>query len=295
MFRRTAFITDLPPTARTRAPQLWGDYAFRRFCTPHLSRYRQPDHDVLVQRARHHLRQAATPRVATGDGGRLQAYVLEPDGPPIASVLFVHGWTGEAAFMAAFAEQFRRRGFRSVLFDLPAHGRSAGQRTSLIACAHAVREVAEALGPLRFAVAHSLGGLAALLAGGGSAPMPRAYPFQSYVLVAVPNRFALVTDTFSAELGLSPAARRVYERHLERIAHRKIAEFTAARLLQDTGRSALLLHARDDAEVPYGDAQDIASSSTQADLQLFDDLGHNKILYASPVVRAAVDYLRRQV
>ena len=82
-------------------------------------------------------------------------------------MLLVHGWTGEAAFMSAFAEQFRRRGLRAVLFDLPAHGRSAGARTTLISCAHAVREVAEALGPIQYVVAHSLGGLAALLAGGG--------------------------------------------------------------------------------------------------------------------------------
>src|SRR5262249_44827768 len=59
MFRRTAMAADLPPSARARAPQLSGDYAFHRFCTPHLSRYRQPDHEVLAQRARHHLRRAA--------------------------------------------------------------------------------------------------------------------------------------------------------------------------------------------------------------------------------------------
>jgi len=293
MLWRPTTRVDLPRPAGAYAPQLWGDYAYRRFCTPNLSRHRSPDHDILVKRARFHLRQALPLRVPTSRGS-LQAYVLEPDGPPVGSVLFVHGWTGEAAFMTVFAEQFRRRGFRSVLFDLPAHGKSSGRRTSLIACAHAVREVAEALGPMQFAVAHSLGGLATLLAGGGGTPMPRAYPFQGYVLIALPNRFSEVTEAFSQELGLSPAARQVYQRHLERIAHRKIADLTGAKLLAETGRSVLLLHARDDAEVPFRNAQEIAASSRRARLQPFDDLGHRKILYAPPVVRAALSYVVRQ-
>jgi pimeloyl-ACP methyl ester carboxylesterase len=273
---------------------LWGDFALRRFCTPHLSRHRSPDHDLLVERARFHLRHATPVRLETSKGS-LQAYVYEPDGPQIASVLFVHGWTGEAAFMTAFAEQFRRRGFRAVLFDLPAHGKSVGEHTNLIACAHAVREAAEALGPIQFAVGHSLGALAALLAGGGKAPMPCAYPFLDYVLIAVPNRFSEVTEDFGRELDLSPAAQRVYERHLERIAHRKIAEFTGARLLAETGRGALLLHSHDDADVPFRTSEEIAASCTLARLQLFDDLGHRKILYAPPVVRAAAAYLMRKV
>jgi pimeloyl-ACP methyl ester carboxylesterase len=293
MFWRPAIGVDPPRPAGAYAPQRWGDYAYRRFCTPHLSRHRSPDHDILVKRARFHLRRAVSLRVPTSRG-HLQAHVLEPDGSPVGGVLFVHGWTGEAAFMTAFAEQFRRRGFRSVLFDLPAHGKSSGRRTSLIACAHAVREVAEALGPVQFAVAHSLGGLATLLAGGGGTPMPRAYPFQAYVLVAVPNRFAEVTETFSRELDLSPAARQVYERHVERVAYRRIADFTAAKLLAETGRNALILHARDDREVSFRNAEEIAASSMSVELQPFDDLGHRKVLYAPPVVRAALTYLERQ-
>jgi pimeloyl-ACP methyl ester carboxylesterase len=206
-------------------PSLAGAAAYYRFCTPHISTYRSPDHEVLAERARFHVRQAQTERLPTSQG-EVQTYVLEPDGAIRASVLMVHGWTGEASFMAAFAEHFRRRGFRSVLYDFPAHGLSAGRRISLIACAHSVREVAEALGPIHFVVAHSLGGMAALLAGGGGPPMPRAYPFLAYVLIAMPNQFAEVTSRFGADLGLSPAAQRNYEQRLESLAQRRIVDFT---------------------------------------------------------------------
>jgi pimeloyl-ACP methyl ester carboxylesterase len=227
--------------------------------------------------------------------GDLQAYVFDPEGAwNSASVLLVHGWTGEASFMTAFAKHFRKRGFRIVMFDLPAHGQSTPERASLIDCAHAVRQVADALGPIDYVLAHSLGGMAALLAGGGRAPMPRGYPFRAFVLVAMPNHFSAVTRTFGEEEGLSPEAQRAYERRLETIAHCKIADFTGVNLLKKTGRPALLLHSRDDPNVAFADAEEIAAASASADLIAFNDLGHRKILYAPPAVRAAGTFLLHQ-
>lgn len=276
--------------------EAWGAYAFRRFGTPSLSAYRTADHEQLVERARFHLRRA-TPISLTADGTEVQAYEFLPDaGTEIrASVLMVHGWTGEASFMCAFAEHFRRRGFRVVLADMPAHGQSAGKRTTLIACARAVRDVADALGPFQFAVAHSVGGLAALLVGEGGPPLYTSYPFAAYVLVSVPHRFADVTARFGAELGLSTAAQESFERRLEQLAERRIAGFTGADLLAGTGRPALILHSRDDDAIPFADAQEIAALCSTARLQAVDGLGHRNILLATPVVRQAADFLLGQL
>jgi pimeloyl-ACP methyl ester carboxylesterase len=225
--------------------------------------------------------------------GRVQAYVFEPDERVEArgGVLIAHGWTSEASFMAAFAEQLRRAGFRVVAFDQPGHGKSAQERASLIDCARALLQVAEALGPIRFAVSHSMGGLAALLVGEGGPPMARAYPFERHVLVSTPNRFSEVTQAFADELRLGAAALRGFERHLERIAHRPIATFAAVNLLSATGRPALLIHSRDDTEVVYRNAEEIAAACPSAELMGFDGLGHRNILFAPPVIRAVISYL----
>ncbi len=299
VFQRLRPICNaMPRRFGYNSPVISGAAAFRRFCTPQLSAHRSPDHERLVERARFHLRNAVHQRVMTSVGD-LQTYVFEPHSQatkiePKASVLLVHGWTSEASFMCAFAEQLRRRGFRVVLFDLPAHGRSAGTQTSLMECAHAVREVAEALGPIRFVIGHSLGGMAALLAGSDGPPMPHAYPFEAFVLVAMPNRFAGVTARFGSAEGLSPHAFRYFEHRLERLAARRMAAFTGVNLLLETSCPALVLHSEDDPDVPFGDAQEIASACGWAELQSFDGLGHRNILYAPPVVRAATAYLERQ-
>lgn len=273
-------------------PERVGAHAFQLFCTPALSSHRTADHEQLVERARFHLRAMTKARVATSVG-EIQIYVAMPESPPRASVLLVHGWTAEAAFMTAMAEHLRRRGMRVVLMDLPAHGNSSGDTTTLIDCGRAVLEIAEAMGPIRFVLGHSMGGLAALLAGEGRRPLPRSAPFEGYVLIGMPDRFGEVTRNFGDELGLSPAALRAFERRLELLALRRVADFSGSGLLAAVERPALLLHCRDDEVARFAAAEEMARASSQVELQDFSGLGHRMILYAPPVARAASAFLAR--
>jgi pimeloyl-ACP methyl ester carboxylesterase len=160
-------------------------------------------------------------------------------------------------------------------------------------CAHAVREVACALGPIRFAIGHSIGGLALLVTGEGRHPMPCPDPFEAYVLVAMPDRFADVTRRFGDEWALSPVVLQAFEGRLEQLAQRTIADFTGSRLLATVGRPTLLVHARDDQEVPFADAERLMAVGRATELQSFEGFGHRTILYAPPVVRAASAFLAR--
>ena len=284
------------PTPQTRGrgmPTVAGARAFRRFCTPSLSSHRALDHDLLVERSRFHLRSAQRVLVPTV-AGPVQTFTLAPVEPQIgASVLLVHGWTGEASFMSAPADFFRRRGFRSVLVDLPAHGDCQRSRASLFDCARAVADVAAVLGPFDIAFGHSVGALAALVAAGGLAPMHRKAEFAGLVLVAPPDRFQDVTRRFGTEGGLDARGQRSFERRLERLARRPIAAFTGGRLLTEADRPALIIHARDDAEVPFEDGARIAAACGRAELMAVDGLGHRAMLYAPPVARAAHGFATR--
>jgi pimeloyl-ACP methyl ester carboxylesterase len=269
-----------------------GDQAFRIFCTPELSHHRTRDHHRLTERARFHLRHARWERVATLEG-EVCTYVYEPDEPRRGTVLLVHGWTSESAFMTAFIEPLRRSGLRVVAFDFPAHGHSPGRRTNLAQCARAMLGVAEHYGPIDAAVAHSFGGFVSLLVAEGGPPLPRAHPIGRFVLLACPNRLADVTRNFSERLGLSAQAQRVYEHHLERVGHRPVATFSAAELLAKVGAPALVIHGSDDREVPFRNAEEIARTCPTARLVSFDGFGHRMILYAPPVMRAVMTELAR--
>ncbi len=267
-----------------------GDRAFRIFCTPELSHHRTRDHHQLTERARFHLRNARWERVAT-PAGEVCAYVFEPDQDARGTVLLVHGWTSEAAFMTAFTEPLRRSGLRVVAFDFPAHGHSPGRRTNLAECARAMLAVAEHYGPIDGAVAHSFGGFVSLLVAEGGAPLPHAHPIKRFVLLSCPNRLSDVAGNFGRRLGLDKAAQRAYEHHLERVGHRPVATFASAELLAKVSAPTLVVHGSADGEVPFHNAEEIAQACPTARLMPFEGFGHRTILYAPPVMRAVMKEL----
>ena len=139
-----------------------------------------------------------------------------------------------------------------------------------------------------------MGGLAALLAGAGGPPMPKPYPFEAFVLIAVPNELSGITRKFGDEQNLSAAGQRDFERRLEKKACRTMPEFTGARLLRETGKPALVIHSRDDDDVPYADAEVIATACPDAELLTCDGIGHRVILYTPDIVRAATRYFEQK-
>lgn len=276
-------LTNLPSAAA-------GDIALRVFCAPNISERRPPNHRQLVERARYHLRHARIQRIATPVGD-IATYTLEPDRQPIAgTVLVVHGWTSEASSMTAIAEPIRRAGFRVVLIDLPAHGRSDGRSTQLVDCARAVAFIGEALGPLHAVVTHSFGGLIALVAAEGLAPVPTRLIAKHAVLIASPNRLLDFTRDFCEHWHVSPAGRRAFENRLSRVGHRPLEYFTASKMLGAIDGGGFIIHDRNDTSVAFRCAEEIVEA-TSAKLLATQGLGHNNILFASQVTRAVANHL----
>lgn len=270
-----------------------GDAAFRLFCTPELSHYRARNHQQLAVRARFHLRNARWQRIATPVAD-IQVYIFDPDRrEPLGNVLVVHGWTAEASFMSAIAEPIRRAGYRVILFDLPAHGLSGERSTNLIECSRATAIIGAHFGPLSAIVAHSFGGMISLVSVEGHPPMPHALNAPRIVLLASPNSLWDVTGEFAQRWGLDGAGRRAFEARLERISGRSLSWFTVAKLLRATGCQAFVVHDREDHEVSFRCAEEIASQAEGAELATYSGFGHRNILFAPPVARTIVSYLSR--
>ncbi|HEX2203392.1 MAG TPA: alpha/beta hydrolase, partial [Longimicrobium sp.] len=132
------------------------------------------------------------------DGGAEVAAWSWGAGP---AVLLAHGWGGSAADMAPLAGALEGAGYRAILFDFPAHGRSAGRRTSMVEWLRAMRAMAAAVGPLHAMVGHSFGGAAVALALAEAGVEARGA-----VLLAPAAGPTLFAEHFTAAIGL-PAAR----------------------------------------------------------------------------------------
>ena len=260
------------------APSIAARQAERLFLTP--PRHATPARELEVLA----LARTATVRV----GERRLATWTWGAGPRI---LLVHGWGGRGGQMGAFVAPLVAEGFSVTAFDLPAHGCSEGRTVTIPEMATALAGVLDAMGPVQGIVAHSGGGAVsawairrALLR--GFVDLPRAI-----ALVAPAARFRAYFERFTDTCGLSTRARGRLERRLEARIGAPPEALDLTRCAEDLPRAALVVHDRDDAEMPWADGAAIAAAWPGAELVTTHRLGHRRILRDQGVVERVRDFL----
>jgi pimeloyl-ACP methyl ester carboxylesterase len=206
------------------------------------------------------------------------------------TVLLVHGWRSRSSRFAALGSALVRRGFRVVAIDAPGHGGSKGTRTHAIEYAGLIAELGGRTGQFEAIIAHSFGALATFLAVRGGAHTKRI------VSISGVHDFETVVDAFSSGIGLPRAAQAKLHRRIERWARPfdiDVWRYVVSELdPTDTATSLLVVHDAGDAEVPSGQAVQIAEAHTgHVELELTNGLGHNRILSDSGVVSRIVDFV----
>jgi pimeloyl-ACP methyl ester carboxylesterase len=204
------------------------------------------------------------------DGERMVGWSWgDDDRPP---VLLIHGWSGRAADMAAIAARLAGDGMRAIAFDMPAHGASAGRRTSLAVWTKILPRMGARFGELSAVVGHSFGSAAAVLALDAGLMARRA------VLVAPPTGPAYFMEQMRRFIGLHERRAPGMERHLVATVGRGIAEFDADRVAARVTVPALILHDPADSEVPFAHAEAISRALRGSVLVPIPGEGHNRIL-----------------
>ena len=208
------------------------------------------------------------------------------------TVLLVHGWGGNAGQMHALAGTLLERGLRVVAFDAPAHGVSGPSRlgkgrVSMIEIADALRVVAAAAGPLAGLVAHSGGCTATALAlrDGWTGPDRMAFvaPF------ALPS---MAIEPFGRAIGASDAVTATFRARIERRFGRPWTGFDIPPLPRLRHLPPLLLvHDRDDREVPWFHGQAVAQAWPGARMIATHGLGHRRILRDATVMSDVAGFL----
>jgi len=266
---------------------------FQRWCTPGGTETRPGDAALGDQSTRGTL----TISAAEGeppDVVRTYRWGSAEPAPGSPSVVLVHGWGSRATHFAAIIRVLTARGIRVAAFDAPGHGESGGTMATLprfaVALRMLCRELAEEGTPPVAAVGYSFGGLAAGLAcvpdliAGEPADLP------GLALIATPATLASATrrwlemagepQTRSAEL-MAALARRGFDGD----------RFDLLARADQLPRRLLLIHDRDDSEVPVADAEALHARRRDSVLHLTERYGHARILLARPVARAVADFV----
>lgn len=201
------------------------------------------------------------------------------------TILLLHGWGGHGGQCSGLIEPLGSAGFRLVIPDLPAHGRSAGTLTNAFEMRQAVLDLVAHVGQPHAVIAHSFGAMIAALAlNAGLTPKVCAW-------VAPMTSFEHAVNTFSAALDLSPRARARMLQHLEA----KYAISSAGMELAETASTRalplLVVHDTDDAHVPLEMGRALAEAWPGAGLRVTSGLGHHRVLKNAAVVDTLVRFV----
>ena len=205
-------------------------------------------------------------------------------------VLFVHGWRSRASRSIALSNALVDRGYTVVSFDARGHGDSVGKRTTAMEFAEVIRQLGERHGEFEAVITHSFGTIPAFMAARSGVRTKRI------VTIAGPHDFQSIVDTFAAGIGLSTAAKRGLQRHIERWARPlkiDVWRHVVAELDPTNTRTPLfVVHDTLDAEVPLDEAMKIVEAHTgRVETLITDGLGHNRVLTDQGVVDRVVRFV----
>lgn len=250
------------------APELTSAVAARLFRTTRRSRPRPGERDVL---------ETATPSRIAG----MQIWTWG-EGP---TVLLVHGWNGRATQLGSMVEPLVDRGYRVVAFDAIGHGDSVGKQSSLPELANCIRQVVDELGGVHAIVAHSLGGAATTYALAYGMNVERA------VFISPPADPREFLRIFGSALGVNGEVRARVKRRVEKRLGVPMEEMQAFGIAPSMRIPLLVIHDRNDKEVPFQIGREIAAIWPGAELLLTEGLGHQRILRDPGVTDAAVRFV----
>jgi pimeloyl-ACP methyl ester carboxylesterase len=201
------------------------------------------------------------------------------------TILLVHGWNGRGTQLGGFVEPLVARGYRVVAFDAFGHGESPGSSMSIPELASCIREVSDELGGLYGVIAHSMGGAATTLALSNGLKLERA------VFISPPSDPRVFLQIFSDALALSEEVRTHLKERIERRIGITMQSMRADVIAPSMQVPLLVVHDRNDKEVPIHAGQSIAEAWPNAELIITEGLGHQRILRAENVTNVAVSFI----
>jgi pimeloyl-ACP methyl ester carboxylesterase len=156
---------------------------------------------------------------------------------------------------------------------------------SLPELAACIRQVANELGEVYGIIAHSHGGAATTLALSQGLQIGRA------VLISPPADPRRFLQAFGALLGITDDVRNRVEGRIERRLGIPMEEMQIDVIARSMRTPALIIHDRDDKEVPLEAGQSIAEAWPGAELLITEGLGHQRILRAEAITHVAVRFI----
>ena len=202
------------------------------------------------------------------------------------AVLLVHGWAGRATQVAHLAKPLINSGYKIIAFDAPAHGRSSGKQTSLIAFTELIQKISALHPEISVIIGHSMGGTASIHA------LQQGLKADKCVIIGTPAYTDWILTTFCEQIHVSTQVERLMKAYIERKLDRKFKELNNSSMVKSINTEGLIIHCEDDIDTPVDDATIIHKNWKNSTLVRTKGLGHRRILKNKGIAQSIIDFLK---
>ncbi|WP_163411400.1 alpha/beta hydrolase [Flavobacterium ajazii] len=201
-------------------------------------------------------------------------------------VLLVHGWSGRGTQLFKIADALLEKGYAVVSFDAPAHGKSKGNSTIMSEFIESILEIEKLYGTFEIAIGHSLGGMSVLNS------VKSGLNVKKVVVIGSGDIVQDILDDFILKLGLKPEISIRLRDYFENKYQVKMDNFSAYKAAAELEIPVLVIHDKDDPEVPVKAGIHIHQNLKKGSLFLTEGLGHRKVLGNHSVIKKIMEFIR---
>jgi len=199
--------------------------------------------------------------------GTVKAYKYG-EGKPI---WLVHGWSGSGFQFWPLMQKLADRGFSTITFDLPSHGYSEGELSSLPKMIQAFDDISDSLDEPGMVIAHSMG--ASVIA---NSKWIKSYSNEIMLVAPLLETFNLLQNTVN-RIGFDQV---LFERMIKEVLvidKMHVPSLNALPHFLEFSGNLKIIHDITDKFSPIDQSKHLARSSG-AELYITNNLGHGKIL-----------------
>lgn len=266
-------ISTFLSSISTRAVTL---FAAKLFTTP--IKHKVPKRELAMDRT---SKQQLIPIPAINKSIMVYEY-----GNSTKKVLLVHGWSGRGTQLFKIADALLKEGYTTISFDAPAHGKSPGNSTIMIEFIASIFELERQFGPFEIAIGHSLGGMAVLNAAKSGLQV------QKIAVIGSGDIVQDILDNFISRLQLKPIISQKLRNYFETKYGEAMDNYSAYKAASALEIPILVIHDKNDLEVPVEAGMHIYQHVKNGDLMLTEGLGHRKILGDAHVIQKVIEFIK---
>ncbi|MCF6132456.1 alpha/beta fold hydrolase [Flavobacterium wongokense] len=200
-------------------------------------------------------------------------------------VLLVHGWSGRGTQLVKIADELLNKGFSTISFDAPAHGKSGSKTTLMPEFIASILEIEKQFGPFEFAVGHSLGGMSILNA------IKQGLKIKKAVIIGSGDIIQDILDDFVLKMELKPGIASMMKAYFEKKHQVAMESYSASLAARSVEIPVLVIHDENDEDINLKAAHNIHQHLKNSKLLITKKLGHRKILGDKNVIENIINFI----